>query len=262
MFGSFKNKTSKNDKRNVSAERIFDGCAYVIGDIHGCFDELIALLKLVEADIAIQTDGPKYIVFLGDLMDRGPQSKQVIDYLIDYKLDGVEVIFLMGNHEEFFLDVLLGPSSKLLSWFDFGGRECSRSYGVANLGEVHTNPDAVLARLQSKVPRSHIDFINGFKDSFQLGPYLCVHAGIKPQVPIEDQTSQDMRWIRSEFMRYKKPHPLVIVHGHTIVERVDILSNRIAVDTGVYNTGRLSAVRLNRNGEHIIETPGNERGEK
>lgn len=256
MFSLFKKKTSTSADQNITPSQPIDGCAYVIGDIHGCFDELLELLGLIEEDAIIQPDDPKYIVFLGDLMDRGPKSKGVVDFLINYKPNFATPVFLMGNHEEFFLDVLSGKTRGLVSWFDFGGRECSRSYGVENLGEIYTNPKAILNRLQEKVPQSHIDFISGFRDSFQFGHYLCVHAGIRPQVPIEEQTSRDMRWIRREFLEYTKSHPFVIVHGHTIVERAEILPNRIAVDTGVYNSGLLTAIRLSDTGTKIIETRG------
>ena len=219
MFGRF----SKKKKADLLTDEKLDGFAYVIGDIHGCFDELVELLKLIEQDAAQQSSGPKYVVFLGDLMDRGPKSKEVIDYLLSYKPDFANPVFLMGNHEEVFLKVLSGSEGALTSWFEFGGRACVRSYGVKNLGEILTNPESLLFRIQEKVPQSHIDFIESFQETFQFGPYLCVHAGIKPRVPIEKQTTKDLRWIRKEFIKYTKPHPFIIVHGHTIVETPQLL---------------------------------------
>ena len=253
MFGFFKNKK----KSTLKEDEAVNGYAYVIGDIHGCYAELCELLDLIKQDIKSLDDSPKYIVFLGDLMDREPQSKEVIEHLMNYKPEYATPVFLMGNHEEVFLNVLSGSVGALTSWFEFGGRSCVRSYGVSNLGEILSYPDNVLSRIQNKVPQSHIDFIQSFKETFQFGPYLCVHAGIRPRVAIEKQRTRDLRWIRQEFMEYKKPHPLIIVHGHTIVEEPEILSNRIAVDTGTYEGGPLTAVRLSSDDPYIIQTQPN-----
>ena len=208
----------------------------------------------IEADAKTLDDGPKQIVFLGDLMDRGPKSNEVIELLSSFKPHYAAPVFLMGNHEEVFLKVLSGSVSSLQSWFEFGGRSCVRSYGVKNLGEIHTNPESVLFRIQEKVPPHHIEFVQSFQNMHQIGPYLCVHAGIKPRVSIDKQMPRDLRWIRNEFMAYKKPHPFIIVHGHTIVETVQVLPNRIAVDTGAYAGGPLTAVRLGHDGPHILQT--------
>ena len=253
MFGLFKKDSAKN-KSDMAADKAVEGYAYVIGDIHGCYDELCELLDLIESDASSLEEGPKHIVFLGDLMDRGPKSNQVIEHLRTFNPDYANPIFLMGNHEEVFLKVLSGSVSALTSWFEFGGRECVRSYGVKNLGEILANPENLLFRIQESVPQSHIIFIESFDETFQFGQYLCVHAGIKPRVAIEKQSTKDLRWIRKEFMAYEKPHPFIIVHGHTIVEKADIRSNRIAVDTGTYEGGPLTAVRLSADGPLIIET--------
>jgi len=250
MFGIFKNK-----KETVNApDKPVNGYAYVIGDIHGCYSELCELLTLIDRDIKALDDSPKHIVCLGELMDRGPKSNEVIEHLMNFKPDYATPVFLMGNHEEVYLNVLSGSVGSLRSWFEFGGRECVRSYGVQNLGEIHSNPENLLFRILENVPQNHIDFIKSFQETFEFGPYLCVHAGIKPRVPIHKQSTQDLRWIRKEFMTYTKPHPYIIVHGHTIVENAEVLSNRIAVDTGTYEGGPLTAVRLGADGPHFIQT--------
>ena len=253
MFSLFKKGNAKNKPKVETAEAV-EGYAYVIGDIHGCFDELSELLELIERDAKSLEAGPKYVVFLGDLMDRGPKSYEVIEHLRTFDPDYATPVFLMGNHEEVFLKVLSGSEGALTSWFEFGGRECVRSYGVKNLGEILTSPENLLFRIQEAVPQSHIDFMESFDETFKFGPYLCVHAGIKPRVAIEKQSTRDMRWIRKEFMAYEKQHPFIIVHGHTIVEKADIRPNRIAVDTGTYEGGPLTAVRLSKNEPYIIET--------
>jgi len=252
MFKIFKNKNVK--EQALTAAQDIKGYAYVVGDIHGCYSELCELLSMIEADARTLGPEAKKIVFLGDLMDRGPQSMEVIEHLANFNPDYADPIFLMGNHEEVFLNVLSGSEGALRAWFEFGGRECVRSYGVQNLGEIHMNPDKLLFRIQEKIPQKHIDFIQSFQDMYQFGGYLCVHAGIKPRVEINKQTSKDLRWIRGEFMKYTKPHPLIIVHGHTIVESVELLPNRIAVDTGAYEGGPLTAVRLGQDGVHFLQT--------
>ena len=159
MIGFFKNKKKSTSKEDETV----NGYAYVIGDIHGCYAELCELLDLIEQDIKSLDDSPKYVVFLGDLMDRGPQSKEVIEHLMNYQPDYATPVFLMGNHEEVFLNVLSGSVGALTSWFEFGGRSCVRSYGVSNLGEILSYPDNVLSRVQNKVPQSHIDFVQSFQ---------------------------------------------------------------------------------------------------
>jgi len=136
----------------------------------------------------------------------------------------------MGNHEEVYLRVVEGQVEALKSWFGFGGRSCLRSYGVDNLGEINLDIENLLYRAQSKIPKSHVEFIRGFQDYFVFGDYLCVHAGIRPKKKLEDQKSQDMRWIRGDFLKYSKPHPYKVVHGHTIVEQAQDFGNHQGVD--------------------------------
>jgi len=241
MFSFGKNK---NGKTTVEAESDITqkyARAYVIGDVHGCFVEMLTLLIEIKADIAKADTGKAVIVFLGDLIDRGPKSKEVLDFLLEYNPNYADTVFLTGNHEEVFLNVLAGHVSALQSWFEFGGRSCMRSYGVGNLGEVLSEPERLLARIQKAVPKSHVDFVSGFQDYFIYGNFLCVHAGIRPKVPLKKQDSKDMRWIREKFLTYTKPHPYRVIHGHTIVEEPEVLSNRIGIDTGTYNGGMLTA---------------------
>lgn len=218
--------------------------AYVIGDIHGCYDKMVSLLDNIDAHAEIHCPQGYTVVFLGDLIDRGPQSKEVVEHLMGFDKRGIKTVFLMGNHEEVFLDVLSGDARKLTAWFDFGGRDCLRSYGVDNLGEIHMNPDSLLYRAQNKVPQAHIDFIQGFENYFVFGDYICVHAGLRPGKPLEQQSVRDMRWIRKSFLEHTKPGRYKIVHGHSIVESAADFGNRIAVDTGGYDGGPLSAVFL------------------
>ncbi len=237
----FPKQSPNNHTANAGPQAI---TTYVVGDVHGCFTELKSLLSKIEADTIHENNRGKRVVFVGDLIDRGPDSFKVVDYLSKYKPENIETIYLMGNHEEIFLKVLAGKESVLGSWLEYGGRSTARSYGVNNLGEFHINPESLMRRIQARVPESHIGFIKSFRIYYQFENYLCVHAGIKPKVPLEKQNPKDMMWIRDKFLNYKKPHSHIVVHGHTIVEEPEILSNRVAVDTGAYAGGKLTAARI------------------
>lgn len=252
MFGKLKRKSKDQPTPTHQADYCPEP-VYVIGDVHGCYDHLTVLLRKIEAHCEDNDITNAKLVFVGDLMDRGQKSRQVISLIM--RLDEVfdEVICIMGNHEEFFLRVLDGDVHALKSWFQFGGMDTARSYGVENLGEYLFKPEAVVKRIQDKVPEAHHEFIANFRDAYKTGTYLCVHAGIKPGVAIEDQDPYDLRWIRDDFLSYKKPHPLTVVHGHTIVEEAEFHSNRIAIDTGVYEGNALTALFLYEDRQEIIE---------
>jgi serine/threonine protein phosphatase 1 len=230
--------------------------AYVVGDIHGRLDLLDALIGKIELDISASAPKKNLIVFLGDLIDRGPSSAQVIERLRTYKHSNSEVAFLSGNHEEVFLRVLQGDTDLLGRWLQFGGGECLASYGLDPRSiEALTGPQ-VLRRTREVVPAEHISFIRSFAHTVSLGDYLFVHAGIKPGVSLEEQDPQDLRWIRSPFLDHKGQHFSFVVHGHTISEEVDVRTNRIGIDTGAYRTGMLSALRLEDETQSIIQVQG------
>lgn len=254
MLNLFKKKTAK-DAVPKSYDMPEGEVVYAIGDVHGCFIPMINLLSKIELDRRLCPAQKSVVVFLGDLMDRGPASREVIDFLMHFTPDWTEVVFLRGNHEEVMLDVMSGNIGAMRSWFEFGGKDCARSYGVDNFGQLHINPDHIMMALQRSVPRAHLEFLDSFHDAFTFGDYLLVHAGIKPKVAIEDQSPYDMRWVRSSFLDYTKPHPMKIVHGHSVVEdEPEIHSNRIAVDTGVYQGRPLTAVKLYAGQETFIQS--------
>lgn len=254
MFNFLKKKSSVSN--TVTSYDMPEGeIVYAIGDVHGCFNAMIDLLKKIQEDRKQRPEEKSTIVFLGDLIDRGPASRQIIEFLIRFNPNWTNVVYLRGNHEEVMLDVLSGNVSAMRSWFEFGGKDCARSYGVDNFGQLHINPDHIMMALQRNVPKEHLTFLDSFSDAFQFGGYLLVHAGIKPKVAIEDQSSYDMRWIRSSFLEYKKPHPMKIVHGHSVVdEGPENHSNRIAVDTGAHKGRPLTAVCLCAGTETFIES--------
>lgn len=216
--------------------------AYAVGDVHGCIVQLEALLAAIEADIAARPPQPTYVVFLGDLIDRGPDSGGVVDRLMRYAPAGAKPIFIKGNHEEFLLRALAGEAGLLHQWLEFGGRECVESYGLRPGRLTVLDDDRASKLLAEFVPGSHRRFLDGFVDTFLFGDYLFAHAGIRPGVPLDEQVPSDLRWIREPFLSDTADHGFVVVHGHTIVPTVEQRANRIAIDTGAYRGGPLTAL--------------------
>lgn len=228
--------------------------AYAVGDIHGRLDLLDALLAQIETDIASRPAAKNFIVFLGDLVDRGPESAGVVERLRTYRPAAARPIFLAGNHEEVLLSLAAGQKKVIASWLGFGGAECAQSYGLDPDALRLLDEDAALELLRAKLPRSHIEFLESFGDSFRFGDYLFVHAGIRPGIPIEDQDRFDLRWIREPFLSDAKQHGFVVVHGHTIVSRVEERPNRIAIDTGAYKSGILTAIVIEEGERRYLAT--------
>ncbi|TFI59912.1 serine/threonine protein phosphatase [Sphingomonas parva] len=218
--------------------------AYAVGDIHGRLDLLEKVLRLIETDIASRPAARNFIVFLGDLIDRGPDSAGVVERLRTYRPDFARPVFLSGNHEEILLRILDGDADILPSWLKFGGAECAESYGVNADALRRMDEKAAIEMIRSKVPREHRDFLESFGDTFRFGDYLFVHAGIRPGVGLEEQDRHDLRWIRDPFLSDAKEHGFIVVHGHTIVDEVEERPNRIAIDTGAYHSGVLTALAI------------------
>ena len=197
-------------------------------------------------------------MFLGDLIDRGPESAGVVERLRNYRPPHGRPIFLAGNHEEVLLRMLAGDKEILPSWLKFGGAECARSYGLEPDARRRVDEEGALQLLQAKVPRSHREFLEGFADTFRFGDYLFVHAGIRPGIAIDEQARNDLRWIREPFLSDAKEHGVVVVHGHTIVPRVEERPNRIAIDTGAYHSGVLPALAIEDDRRWYLSTGASE----
>jgi serine/threonine protein phosphatase 1 len=227
--------------------------AYAIGDVHGRLDLLEDLLARIEDDHRSRGDAKAYLIFLGDLVDRGPDSRGVIERLLDRPPGFARNIFLKGNHEEFFLGALDGDLAMLQNWLAYGGTECCESYGISGGWLVNAAPPEILSRLVATVPPAHRTFLGGMADTFRFGDYLFVHAGIRPGVPLESQSSTDLRWIREGFLDDRTDHGVTVVHGHTIVEEVEEHPNRIAIDTGAYRSGVLTAIGLEGDQRWLIQ---------
>jgi serine/threonine protein phosphatase 1 len=195
-------------------------------------------------------------VFLGDVVDRGPMSAQVVERLRTYSHPRATTHFIMGNHEEVMLKVIAGDKDLLSSWLRFGGRETLASYGVDSKGLKKLESDELSERLRTAIPESHRTFLSGFSDSISFGDYVFVHAGIRPGVDLAEQTQSDLRWIREPFLSDETKHGFIVVHGHTITNSVDVADNRIGVDTGAYSTGVLTALAIERSRRWLIQTNG------
>jgi serine/threonine protein phosphatase 1 len=226
---------------------------YCIGDIHGQADLLAQLHEMIMTD-AEQFAGKKTIVYLGDYVDRGDQSRQVIDTLVNQPLAGFECVYLKGNHEQAMLDFIQYPGAAA-SWISFGGREALLSYGIPLL-HIPSNSDIeeLSRKLDEKLPDSHRDFMTNTLNSWQYGSYYFVHAGIRPGVPLENQNKEDQLWIRDDFLNSTEDHGAIVVHGHSIKPEPDVRPNRIGIDTGAFSTGVLTCLVLENDTQRFLQT--------
>jgi serine/threonine protein phosphatase 1 len=218
--------------------------AYAIGDIHGRLDLLELLLGRIEHDLRARKARRVLFVFVGDLIDRGPSSAQVIERLRTFRREGARTLFLLGNHEEVLLRILRGDAELIAKWCSFGGAECLESYGVSRGEIAGRDPKDALATIRKAIPAKHVEFLESFADSCRFGDYLFVHAGIRPGVEVDEQRQTDLRWIREPFLLDETDHGFVVVHGHTISPEIQVRPNRIGIDTGAYRTGVLSALAI------------------
>jgi serine/threonine protein phosphatase 1 len=217
---------------------------YAIGDVHGCLDELDRLLGHVDADDADRDPAETTLVFLGDLVDRGPASAQVVERVRQLATDRPHVRCLLGNHEEVFLQALDGDAKALRLFCRIGGRETALSYGLSPAEYERLDYPELSAALQQLVPADHRAFLTACEDMVVIGDYVFVHAGVRPHAALTDQQPSDLRWIRDTFLDHERPLEKMVVHGHTITAAVESRPHRIGIDTGAFQTGRLTALGL------------------
>jgi serine/threonine protein phosphatase 1 len=229
---------------------------YAVGDVHGRDDLLAQLLAQIEDDHARHGKARLVIVFLGDLIDRGAWSRDVVERLRNYRPEGARLVFLCGNHEEVLLRILDGDAGLIPDWLKFGGGECLQSYGVDPAKLKKARPAEALRAVRSAIPPSHVTFLRGFDDTFRAGDYLFVHAGIRPGVPLDEQGRADLRWIREPFLGDRAEHGFVVVHGHSVREVVEVHHNRIGIDTGAYRFGVLTALALEGEERRFLQATG------
>jgi serine/threonine protein phosphatase 1 len=245
------NISSSRDRRPAGAPGYR---AYAVGDVHGRLDLLEELLAKIHAELQHRPARKTLLVFVGDLIDRGPSSAQVIERLRTYRREGIRPVFLLGNHEEVLLRILQGDSQLITKWRWFGGSECLQSYGVDPDQFAHLTDEQALALVREAIPPEHVEFLESFVDSCRFGDYLFVHAGIRPGVELDQQRQADLRWIREPFLLDETDHGAIVVHGHTITSEVDERPNRIGIDTGAYRTGVLTALAIEGPERWLIAT--------
>lgn len=228
---------------------------YAVGDIHGRDDLLARLLDQIEADARSRPYRRNLLIFLGDYVDRGLQSKEVLDRLTAPPLPGFEHVFLKGNHEQAMLQ-FLEDAAFGKTWKYYGGLETLHSYGVTELTRTD-DPDAferARERFAEALPAAHLNFLKSLNLSAEFGGYFFAHAGVRPGVPLHRQIEEDLLWIREGFIDSGRMFGKIVVHGHTPREDVVIKPNRIGVDTGAYMTGVLTAVVLEGTSHRFVQT--------
>jgi serine/threonine protein phosphatase 1 len=227
---------------------------YAVGDIHGRADLLAEINQLIHED-AYEHQAPRnVVVYLGDYVDRGPQSDAVIDLLLDRPLPAFVRVHLVGNHEDsllrFLTDAQIGPA-----WLEYGGAATCHSYRVKPPDP--TSPrDLMRAQeeLRQKLPERHLRFLRTLAVSHEEGDYFFAHAGVRPGVPLHAQSSEDLLWIRREFLDSTAEFGKIVVHGHTITDLPEVRRNRIGIDTGAFASGKLTCLVLVDDSWSFIQT--------
>jgi serine/threonine protein phosphatase 1 len=228
---------------------------YAVADIHGRLDLLLAMESLIASDIADTQPSRAVVCYLGDYIDRGLQSAQVIDHLTRTRTgtDGAPArVFLKGNHEDRMLAFLSDPEANGPGWLDYGGREALASYGLG-LSMIDEADAAGWLRLRDALnqalPPAHLQFLQALRLAFVWRDYIFVHAGLNPARPLDAQDAHDLMWIREPFLKSAHVWSHRVVHGHVVVSEPQFHANRIAIDTGASRTGRLTALVVSEDSE-------------
>ncbi len=229
---------------------------YAVGDIHGRADLLDELIAMIDADQSERGEADTTMIFLGDIVDRGPGSAAVIERLRTLSATRGNVRVLLGNHEEIFLGALDGEPKALRLFCRIGGRETVLSYGMEAAEYERLDYEELVHRLADLVPAEHRAFVSGFEDMIVIGDYAFVHAGVRPDTPLDRQRTSDLRWIRDPFLDHRVRLEKTIVHGHTMTEEIERRPHRIGIDTGAYSSGKLTALGLEGSDVWHLQTAG------
>jgi len=225
---------------------------YAVGDIHGRHDLMAEMHRRIMAEIMDERPADWRIIYLGDYVDRGPASCQVLEFLCRTSKADPHVLCLAGNHDLGFLAFLEQPRPEGL-FANNGGEATALSYGV----KLDLYPPEALMRshaaLKEAIPTEHLDFLRNLKLSISFGDLFFCHAGIRPGVPLDAQAAEDLVWIRERFRHNLTLHPKLVVHGHTPVSEPEIMPNRVNLDTGAWHTGRLTAMMFEEKRKRLLE---------
>jgi len=231
-------------------------CVYAVGDVHGRADLLQALHRQIAEDAAQLTPGTdKLVIYVGDYVDRGLESRAVLDLLINQPLAEFHPIYLLGNHDawllSFLIDARIGPT-----WLRYGGDATLHSYGVRLRPPIvdAAHYEKLQTELRERLPRAHAEFLERLELSYETGDYLFVHAGVRPGVALDQQSADDLLWIREPFLSSRRDLGKVIVHGHTVEAEPAVRFNRIGIDTGACWTGCLTCLVLEEGGYRFLST--------
>jgi serine/threonine protein phosphatase 1 len=237
-------RTTPSAQVELDGFRLPEGTlVYAVGDIHGRADLLRGTFARIDADRAAGVPPQTIEIYLGDYIDRGPASREVIDLLIS-RGERHATVFLKGNHEDFALQFLNTPRL-FANWSKLGGLETLASYGLQpSIARTEKQQIALAEEFSARLPASHRDFLLRLQVFFSCGDFFFVHAGIRPGVALSRQREQDLIWIRDEFLTHQGTFEKMIVHGHTPVVAPEFRANRINIDTGAYATGRLTCLRI------------------
>lgn len=218
---------------------------YAVGDVHGCLDQLLDAERRIRNDVAAY-EKTGLMILLGDYVDRGPRSAAVLEHLSRPTDPSLRRLPLCGNHDDVFLQFLRDPS-QLDRWLEFGGRQTLMSYGVDAehlMSRSGGDREAMRQILQSCIPVHHVEFLASLPVCLEIGDWVFVHAGLRPQVPVEEQSDTDLMWIREPFLSEGPGLPKIVIHGHTPVEAPEFANRRIGIDTGAYYSGHLAVLKI------------------
>jgi len=234
-----------------------DTVIYAVGDIHGRVDLLAAIHQRIAADALRRPARQRIVVYLGDYISRGVDSRAVVDRVREWLPEAFRRVALKGNHEDLLLRFLGGDLDAGRHWFDYDGLDALADYGVAS-ADRQARDDASVELLRERfaaaLPQAHLEFFRALPVSYRAGDYFFVHGGVRPGIPLAQQDDHDCMWIRKTFLDSELEHGALIVHGHSISAQPVVRHNRIGIDTGAYRSGVLTCLVLDGSSHSFLQT--------